>query len=298
MNSLQKKIWVLAMVVLFIMVAIWISLTYYNQKMQGQYNDILKRYLIMNEVTSESQLIVTSLNNYLLDPSLANLNEIKLHKGNIKKIKHEVSEFRNSDNEFALINYVNLIDSLIETTDQSLMFRTEQETEDYLKAFSEATRISKYIAEMTLTLIDTELKTYDRFYRGFIEQSKELKMLGIWLLLLITILLLLFTYWFSIRITKPVQKLTQAAIELSKGRFDLKIEVNSNDEISFLAKMFERMRININKFLSEVQQSAQLENELQKNKLLLQESELRSFKVKSILISCITLLILFLRRLF
>jgi sensor histidine kinase YesM len=92
------------------------------------------------------------------------------------------------------------------------------------------------------------------------------------------LLLLLFTYWFSLSITRPVLKLTQAAKELSRGRFDLQIEVESNDEISFLAKMFDRMRININNLISEIQQKAQLENELQQNKLLLQESQLRSLQ--------------------
>lgn len=278
MTSIQKKIWTLAAVVLFIMVAIWITLTYYNQKTQNQYNDILQRYLLMNEVTSASQETITALNNYLLAPTSANLAALDSSKQKVTFAKYRVLDLRNAENDFALKSYMNLIDSLIETTDRSLMFQSEKETEDSAKAFSEATRISKYISEMTLTLLDTELKTYDRFYRGIIQQSAELKKLGIWMLLLITFLLLLFTYWFSLSITRPVQKLTKAAKELSRGRFDLEIEVESNDEISFLAKMFDRMRININNLISEIQQKAQLENELQQNKLMLQESQLRSLQ--------------------
>lgn len=278
MSSIQKKIWTLVAIVLFIMVAIWITLTYYNQKTLNQYNDILQRYLSMNEVTSASQQTITSLNNFLLEPSLANLAQLEQSKEQIRKARYEVFDLRNAENDFALTNYMNLIDSLVETTDRSLMFQSEKETEDSTKAFSEATRISKYISDMTLTLLDTELRTYDRFYRGIIEQSAELKKLGIWMLLLITFLLMLFTYWFSLSITRPVLKLTQAAKELSRGRFDLQIEVESNDEISFLAKMFDRMRININNLISEIQQKAQLENELQQSKLLLQESQLRSLQ--------------------
>ncbi len=278
MSSIQRKIWTLAAIVLFIMAAIWIALTYYNQKTQDRYNDILQRYLRMNEVTTASQATVTSLNNYLLAPSQANLSQLEQSKEKLRRARIDVIDLRNAGNEFALTNYMNLIDSLVETTDRSLMFRSEKETEDSATAFSEATRISKYISEMTLTLLDAELKTYDGFYRGIIEQSSELKKLGIWLLLLITFLLLLFTYAFSVGITRPVQKLTQAAKELSRGRFDLRIEVESNDEISFLAKMFDRMRININNLISEIQQKAQLENELQQSKLLLQESQLRSLQ--------------------
>lgn len=278
MNTIQKKIWMLAMVILFIMVVIWLALTYYNQKTQNQYNDILQRYLSMNEVTSSSQQVITDLNNYLLKPTSANLEQVNGSQKKIRNVKKELHDLINAENEFALTNYMNLIDSFIETTDRSLMFQSVEETEASTKEFTEATRISKYISEMTLTLIDTELKTYDRFYRGIIKQSAELKKLGIWLLLLITMLLLMLTYWISLTITRPVHQLTKAANELSKGRFDLQIKVVSNDEISFLAKTFDHMRININNLISEIQHKAQLEHELQQNKLLLQESQLRSLQ--------------------
>jgi sensor histidine kinase YesM len=131
---------------------------------------------------------------------------------------------------------------------------------------------------MSLSLLDKELKTYDRFYRGIIERSGEVIKLGLWQLLFITFLLLLATYWFSLSITRPVLKLTQAANELSKGRFDLQIKVETNDEISFLAKTFDRMRININNLILEIKNKAQLEHELQQSKILLQESQFRSLQ--------------------
>jgi sensor histidine kinase YesM len=278
MNKIQKKIWMLTIVVLFIMAAIWITLIYYNEKTQSQYNDILQRYLHLNEAKIASQQMIIDLNNFLNDPTAAKQKQFELSKDKIRNARKEVFDLRNGENDFALTNYMNLIDSLIETTDRSIMFQSEKETEASANEFSEATHISKYISDMTLTLIDTELKTYDRFYRGIIEKSLELKKLGIWLMLLITFLLLLITYWFSLSITRPVQKLIQAANELSRGRFDLQIEVKSNDEISFLAKTFDRMRININNLISEIQEKAQLEHELQQNKLLLKESQLRSLQ--------------------
>lgn len=278
MNRIQQKIWMLVMIVLVFMSAIWIALTYYNHKTQSQYNEILQRYLSFNEVTISSQQLVTDLNNYLLLPSPANLENLSESKEKIRKAKYQVFKLKNAENDFALTNYTNLIDSLIETTDRALLFQSEKETEDSAKEFSEATRISMYISETSLTLLDKELKTYERMYRGIIAQSKELNELGVWLLLLITSMSLLLTYWISLTITRPVEKLTRAANELSKGRFDLQIKVESNDEIAFLAKTFDHMRVNINNLISEIQEKAQLEHELQQNKLLLQESQLISLQ--------------------
>ncbi|MFC3746662.1 sensor histidine kinase [Paenibacillus sp. GCM10012306] len=278
MISIQRKIWTLVAVIIFFMAAIWIALTYYNQKTQDQYNHILQRYLRMNEVTTASQKTIAALYNFLKDPSPSNRQQLHWSEEQLRSAKDSISILKNNENAFTLMNYINLIDSLLETADRSVLFQTEKETEDSSNAFSEATRISNYISEMTLSLLNSELKTYDRFYRGIIEQSTELKKLGIWLLLSITFFLLLFTYWFSLGITRPVLKLTQAAKELSRGRFDLKVEVSSRDEIAFLARMFEQMRVNINNLFQEIKDKAQLEKELQQSKLLLQESQLRSLQ--------------------
>lgn len=278
MNSIQKKILMQTTVILVIMSVIWLALTFYNHKTQNQYNEILGRYLSMNEAAKTSQLVITDLNNYMLSPSEDNLHQLNQSKKKMQRAKLEVFKLKNAENTFILTNYINLIDSLVETTDRIIMFHTLNDTEGSVREFSEATRISNYISEMSLSLLDTELKTYDRFYRGIIERSGEVIKLGLWQLLLITFLLLLATYWFSLSITRPVLKLTQAANELSKGRFDLQIKVETNDEISFLAKTFDRMRININNLILEIKNKAQLEHELQQSKILLQESQFRSLQ--------------------
>ncbi|WP_043930531.1 sensor histidine kinase [Bacillus sp. EB01] len=278
MSKIQKKIWMHAITVLFIMASIWGALTFYNQKTQTQYNDILERYLSLNEVTISSQKLITDVNDYLIKSSKENFEEVIKSKGELRSAKYKVFALKNDENDFELTNIVNLIDSLIETVDRSLLFQTENETEASLKEFSEATRITGYISDTTLVLLDKELKTYESFYHGIIQQSNDLRTLGIWLMLLITFLMLAITYWFSRSITKPVLKLTQAANELSKGRFDLKIDIKSNDEIAFLGKTFDRMRININNLISEIREKALLERELQENKLLLQESQLRTLQ--------------------
>ncbi len=278
MNSIQKKILTLTTVVLVIMSVIWVALTYYNHKTQNQYNEILQRYLSLNEVTNASQQLITDLNNYMLKPTPENLELLEHSEEGLIEAKLDVDTLRNPENNFTLSNYINLIESLQETTDRFLLYFSEKDTEASTKEFTEAMNISNYISEMTLTLLDTELKTHDKFYRSIIERSGEVIKLGMWLLLLITFVLILITYWFSLGITRPVLKLTQAANELSNGKFEVEIKVETNDEIAFLARTFDRMRNNINNLISEIKNKAQLERELQENKILLQESQFRSLQ--------------------
>ena len=161
------------------------------RKLRNKSNDILQRYLRMNEVTTASQQIITNLNNYLLDPTANHKQQLEKSIAVIEEVQQDVAELRNVENAFSITNYIHLIDSFIETTNRSIMFSEEQEMEGSTKEFNEANRISMYISEMTLTILDRELKTSNRFYRGIIKQSEELKKLGIWLLLLITVVLLL-----------------------------------------------------------------------------------------------------------
>lgn len=260
------------------MFVIWLALTFYNQKMQDQYNDILQRYLQMNEVTDASQQMVTDLNDYLTDPSEKAEDRLEVSKNRLLDARLSVLKLQNVENEFTLTNYSNMIESFIETVDRAVAFSDQADGGTAMAEFTEANRISIYISEMTLSIFNSELKTYERFYRGIIQQSEELTTLGIWLLSLTSVLLLTFTYLFSLSITKPVHQLTKAVNELAKGKFDQPIRVSSNDEISFLAKTFDHMRININKLILEIQQKALVESELQESKLLLQQSQMRNLQ--------------------
>lgn len=276
MISIRKKILTLITVVIVIMSFIWITLTFYNYKTQVKYNDILNRYLILNEVSRSSNHLITDINNYMTQPTPQNLEKLEASKKNLESTKYDVFKVRTEENDFKLTNYTNLIDSLVETTNRLISLKRDSGTLE--NDLLETTRIGNYITETTLALIDMELKTQEPFYRGIMEQSAKLVKIGIWMILLTSIMLSLVSYWFSLSITKPVQQLTKAVSELAKGNFDNKITVKSNDEIYFLAKTFDHMRSNINDLIQQIKEKAKLEHELQENKLLLQESQFRSLQ--------------------
>lgn len=278
MSSIQRKILMMSAIVLFIMSVIWVLLTTYTQNMQAQYNQILQRYLRMNDAAELSVRTVTTLSEYMRSPSSDKQAAFQSNKAKLLEAREQLDGLRTEENDFTLTNYMNMITSLTESADIALVFLEDQNREEADERFAEATRISKYISEATLTLMDKELEAYDPFYRAMIEQSSRVKTLGFYILAMTTLLLLLFSYWFSHSMTRPIRKLTLAAKELARGRFDHEIEIGSNDEIAFLAKTFDRMRVNINNLISEIQQKAQLESELKENKLLLQESQLRSLQ--------------------
>jgi sensor histidine kinase YesM len=277
-NTIQKKIIGLSSGVVCVMAVIWVFLTYYNQQSIEQYNRSLQRYMQINDVSRLSQQSVTALNNYLVSPSDVNSQTYSTSKAELQRIQAGISGLRNQNNGFLLQNYEGMIGSLLEAMDLTMMFHKQGDLANMASQFTEATKISQYVSETTLEMISKEMTTYDSFYKNIIQQSDSLKALGFWLLALVSFLLILFSYWFSKSIIRPIQTLTIAARELSRGKFDTDIEVNSSDEIAFLARTFDRMRISINNLFQEIQQKAQLERDLQESKLLLRESQLRSLQ--------------------
>lgn len=278
MNSIQKKIFSLTTVIVLIMVGIWIGLSLYIRQTHEQYNSILQRYLVLNEANEESLNLVMELNTYLYEPTTDHLTAIEETEARLDLMEAQVWQLGHEENEFELVNYINLMDSLKETVDRSVSLSVQEESESALREFNEAGRIANYISDMKTALVETELETYDVFYRAIISRSYEVNRFGVLLILLLATVLVILSFLLSRSITHPINQLTEAANSLSNGEFDRVVTVNSNDEFGFLAKTFNRMRQNINTLIQEIQKQAELEKELQDNKILLHETQLRSLQ--------------------
>lgn len=275
MNTIYKKIILLCMIIWMIMAVIWLLISYYNQKTIEKYNEILQKYLLMNQITQLSESSKTTLNQYTVDPSERHLNEYLYTIRDMRLMKQQLYSLENINNYITLINYENMIDSQIEEMELAVSQVQSKRIELAASHFDEVTKISKYISESTLSLLSRELITYNEFYRKVIQQSNDLKKLGFWMLAMASCILLFFSYRIATSITRPILALTMAAQDISRGNFDKNIEIYTNDEISFLARTLNRMRINLKNLILEMQNKAQVELDLQEHKLLLKESELK-----------------------
>lgn len=278
MRSIHHKILLLCGIVLFAMGLIWGLFVHYNQQVLEQYNGILQRYLRMNEASERSQRAVAALNEYMLAPDGEKRRNLDRAVRDLRDARDGMAGLLNEENGFLLANHMHLMDSLDDAIRRTVMFGGMDDGEEAAAFFEQATRVAGYISETTLSLIGLELSAYDAFYRGIMEQSREIRKLGFLVLGLVLMMLLAFAWWFSRGITRPIQQLTAAARELSRGRFDRPIDVRSSDEIAFLARTIDRMRISINDLFQEIRQKAQLEAELAESRLLLRESQLRSLQ--------------------
>ncbi|SFS61777.1 sensor histidine kinase [Paenibacillus sp. BC26] len=278
MNTIRNKMMLLSILIWIIMAVIWLSMSLFNQRTVEKYNEILQRYLLMNQASEQSQQALTSLNNYRISLSQESLQQYFDDSNKLLHTKSELNWLRNANNAMLLDNFQHMLESQAEAMGLAVRFQKDNNEDEVAKKFDEASNISKYISEATLTLISGEQKTYDAFYRKIIKRSDDLLKMGFWTLALVSLMLLIFSFRFVNSVTQPILKLTQSARELSRGNFHKPIEINNNDDMSFLAKTLDTMRLNIGNLFDEIQSKAQLEYDLHKHKLMLKESELKSLQ--------------------
>ncbi|MFD0710426.1 sensor histidine kinase [Paenibacillus sp. GCM10027626] len=278
MNSIRKKIIFLLAVIWIIMLLVWLLMSYSNQKTVENYNHILQRYMLMNQLSQLSKQAIADLNKLLSDPDIGAESGIEATSKAIAAAQAQLPELQNADNAILLKNYDRMMTSQMEEMELTMSaFRQKQSTiaEMHLE---EAAKISNYISETTLSLLSRELTTYNSFYENMIRQSSKLRMMSFGTVAVTLFMVLLLFYKFSSNITGPLLQLTVAAREIARGNFDRNIQVRTNDEIQFLADTIDRMRSNIRSFIDEMRVKAQIERDLQAHKLLLKESELKSLQ--------------------
>ncbi|NBD23539.1 sensor histidine kinase [Paenibacillus glycinis] len=278
MKTIRNKMMMLSLIIWIIMAFIWISMSIFNQRTVEKYNGILQRYLLMNQASELSRQALTTLNGYRMSPTEENLRRYVEDDNRLLRTKLDMNKLRNPNNDMLLVNFQHMVDSQSEAMNLAVRFQRDNDDDAGAEQFDEASNISAYISETTLSLIGGEQKTYDAFYRQIIARSNEIKKMGFWALAFVSLLLLLFSYRFVSGVTRPILKLTQSARELSRGNFQNPIVVDNNDDMAFLAKTLDSMRLNIGNLFDEIQSKAQLEYDLHKHKLMLKESELKSLQ--------------------
>lgn len=103
------------------------------------------------------------------------------------------------------------------------------------------------------------------------EPITQLKMQFLAIFLAMMVLVTMLSFFISRSVSRPLIELKKSAEEITKGDFDNKIQMHSNDEIGALAKSFEQMRIKLKKLKESLEDKvSQKTKELQEKVALLE----------------------------
>ncbi|HET7578077.1 MAG TPA: sensor histidine kinase [Bacillales bacterium] len=261
---------------LFVIVVLMNSVAYIlyqnGQHSIDEYNRILHRFFLLNEVSQKTNDVYESLNSYLVEQTPRMYRKYLNARRQLKKEQAQISFIENADNHLLVENYDHMITSFLEECAiVSDAFR-HQNIGQYSAHLTNAERISGFIRETTLNLLNGELNQYHGFYNKMNRKSAYFNSMGIFVFISTFLLCTLFAVWFSRGITQPIERLTDAAEEISSGKFNGKpVRASTKDELRFLASTFNDMRANLYELVEEMKQKSELDK-------LLKEMELKSLQ--------------------
>lgn len=250
-----------------------ISLFYYKntENFIVEYDDSLKGFLLLNDISQKINLITDNLNSYISDKEGDYISGYLEEKDKLIQSQKQLYEEANGK-DIHLINYNHMIDSFIEQADQTIAAFHQEDINEYSKHFSEVLKINGFIQETTLVLLNDKLTNYQTFYLQMEQKNHDYKLMSIFLFGATFLLSTLLALWVSGGITKPIKLLSKAAKEISKGNLSGEdIKITTKDELKPLTETFNLMRSNLNQLVLEIKQKSELNQ-------LLKELELRSLQ--------------------
>ncbi|MCM3767803.1 sensor histidine kinase [Neobacillus niacini] len=268
--SIRTKIIVYSMVLVLLINLVALTLFQNSQKSVDEYNTILQRFFLLNEISVSTKAVYDSLDAYLLDNSMKKMDRYTYERQELKNLQSQLKSQMVYDT--AVKNYYYLIESFLNECTVILEAFNREDIRVYSSHLTDLSRISMYIQEATLSLINHELTNYQTFYRDMHKNNQLFKSIGIFIFGFTILVSILFALWFSNGMTKPITRLSEAAKEISSGKFDgADVKASTKDELRFLTETFNNMRSNIRRLILEIKQKSELDK-------LLKEMELKSLQ--------------------
>lgn len=272
MKTIRGKLLVyfLVFVILFQITAISIFIS--STQLLHNYDDSFQRFLLLNNISQKSKELYTETKIYVKESETMNQSDYFAVKDHLKRQKKKLSKSFPNPDKIEIKNYIHLIETFINESELTVGFFLYEDIEQYSHHLEEARNASNYIQTYTLELIDVELTDYQAFYQDLKQRNDYFFYFIIFLTLTTILLSILFALWFSKGITQPIEQLSHAATEVSKG--DLlgsDITIRSNDELGLLGDTFNDMRFNLHELVKEIRNQSELDQ-------LIKEMELKQLQ--------------------
>ncbi|MFC4321468.1 sensor histidine kinase [Litchfieldia salsa] len=244
-----------------------------SENIMDEYDSSFHRFLLLKEISQQTNEMTEYVNGFIVEKDQVFINEYKENLYALQENKIRLSlEVENENNYVILRNYQNMIESFVKECESTIKAFEQGNIDQYSYHYNQSVKISGFILESTLSLINSELTDYQNFYDELSHRNSNYQLMGIFLVVSIFIFCTLLAILISRGITKPIHKLALAAEEISIGKFSGEdIKTNSNDELKLLTETFNEMRKNIRDLVIEIKEQSELDT-------LLKELELKSLQ--------------------
>ncbi|GAX91682.1 sensor histidine kinase [Effusibacillus lacus] len=243
-----------------------------KEKTLNQYDRIIQQLLLLNEISWDTNQMMTTMTNYMNHPTQETESQFLLTYQQLEKKKTQLDSIEAETNFLTVRNYDNMLNNFLEQADAFLKNYKLDRIEEYTSHYGEMAAIAKFIKESTLNLIDSTLTQYQMLYEQLKTKNNYYRRFMIALLITSILMTTLVMIVFAQSITRPIRLLEHEAKRIGQGDFSGEdVQVTSRDEMQILAHAFNVMKGNLQEHLRTIQERAEI-------KRLLQEAELKSLQ--------------------
>ncbi|MDQ0338653.1 sensor histidine kinase YesM [Caldalkalibacillus uzonensis] len=285
--TIQNKLIAFFFVLIILMSAVSFFIYQSGQQSISQYDEILQRFLLLNEIAQTNHELQTLFTRYVLVPSDEQLAQFEYHRQHLLDYQQQFEEMVATDSTRSMSkNYYHMLSYLLNRMELAFETYGQPNTREHFQYREDVYKVSSWINETTLRFINHELTDYHTFHRELLVQSQSYLTMGIVTAIILFKVSLLFTYLFCKKITDPIRLLAGQAKALSSGNFSIKdLRVTTNDEIGLLTRTFNQMKRDIHRLIKQIKQKAAVEAKLHEQTIknikmnqLLKEMELRTLQ--------------------
>lgn len=276
MNNLsipiRTKFIVFFIILFLIMISFSLFVVYNNNQTIQQYSNIQERFFMLNDVSQKSATTYEAMETFLIRQLPTDLDQYEASRQELMDARKLLdTNFQNEVNFIDTKNYQNIIDSFIEESDSAVNALLEDDIGAYSASQKEAFMLIGFIQDQTLTLLNEDLSMFQTYYNAINKRNDYVQLTLVFMTIAALSFGLLITYLFSHHITHPIYQLTRAAREVARGKLDGPTLPESNDEIGFLSKTFNKMRTDLAHNVRQLKEKSEQEK-------LLKEMELKSLQ--------------------
>jgi sensor histidine kinase YesM len=235
-----------------------------GRTVQQSYNVMLDRVLLYKQIAGQTQGNLQAMNVYLIDRSDSNRMAYIHQRDELNDLRKKLSAQKTIPaTDLTVRSYRNMIDTFMEQEAGVIKALNSQASLAYTAFYEEAEHTSVFIQEEGYHLIDLELSYYQPLYRQILIQTEVMDHWGVAIFILNTLISVVFAYWISLGISRPIKQLVRTAQQISDGNLQaVPPQISANNEFGILSKAFGNMQDNLIELIVKEKES------LEKDKLL------------------------------
>lgn len=286
-NSIRKK-----MLLYFILLTLMIGLIslYVSQNSRMLLNEVSELFdssIVLSNIDKQLEYTHSALTSYIQTKSSDALNSFIESSENLELNAEQLtSRYVSETGMLSVENVYNLVKKYNQFAADAVVAKRGRDIEGSRTDYEAAEEILENIRELIEDLKLIQLEKNIVLYESLASNGKNVQIINMVMIIDLIILTILIVLNITIKMTTPIIQLAHSANEIASGHFEgVEVIVSDEDEIQTMAKAFNKMRISIRRYISELKKANEMEAKLYEKELqtvkmqtLLNAAELRSLQ--------------------